>query len=512
MSEAKNEKRIVKNTIFLYFRMIVTMAVSIYTSRVVLDALGVQDYGIFNVVAGVIVFFAFVNTSLNASTQRYLNTAMSTEGENAVKKVFNNSLYIYALLSLIVFISGEIFGFYFIDNVLNIPEDRHSAAIFIFHVSLITLCIQILRTPYNAMVIAYEKMSFFAYSSIVESLLRLGVVWLLIFISGDKLEIYSLLICAVTAILTLWYLLYCQHNLRSCRYQWLYDKKLIKSMLSFTGWNLFGGFADLIFTQGTNIILNIFHGVTLNAAFGLANQIKTAIFSFVSNLQVSANPQIVKSYAANDIKYFTTLIYAVSKYSYFLMLIIALPLIFNIDFILKIWLVDVPAHTSQFIILIIILILFDSLQGPLWTGMQANGNIRNYQIVTSFLMLLNLPLAYIALKLKYPSESIIWVQILVKNIVMVARLWYAEKMCFISIKKYFGYVIWPIAIVSAITVPIIYILTLKFDSGISQVLISTISSTMLIIISVYLFGLTKVEKSTTNKYIKTFVSKRIRNE
>lgn len=509
-SDNVNGKRIVKNTIFLYFRMIIMMCITIYTSRVVLDVLGVDDYGIYNVVGGVIVLFAFISNSMNVATQRYLNTAMGKQREESVNRVFNNSLYIYAALSLLILIVGELLGHYLITSFLNIPEPRIDAAYFVYQVSLINLVVKIMRTPYNAMVIAYERMSFFAYTSIVESLLQLVVVWLLIFSPGDKLEIYSVFLCASAIIITFWYVLYCKKHFESSRLKWLLNKPLIKDMLSFTWWNMFGGFADMAFTQGTNVILNIFSGVTLNTAFGLANQIKAAVFSFVANLQLSANPQIIKSYAEQNIKYFTTLIYQVSKFSYFLMLIIAIPVIFNIDWILSIWLVVVPEHTSNFVVLIIILILFDSLQGPLWTAMQANGNIRNYQIVTSFTLLLNLPLAYIALYLGYPPESVIIVQILVKNLVMIVRILYARSMCFISIRKYIAEVILPIAIVSIICVPIIFTLCLFFDNGLIQTIVSTLTSCTLILITVYLLGINREERLLVKQTIKNKIFRRLK--
>ena len=500
-----NRKRIVKNTMFLYIRMIVSMAISLYTSRVVLNVLGVVDFGIYNIIGGIVVIFSFISSSLNSGTQRYLNIAMGKGDASLTRNVFSNSLIIYIVLALAIGIFAEIFGLWLIQSKLNIPLQRLDTAIFVFHFSVVTFCLNILRTPYNAAIIANERMSFYAYGTLVESGLKLLIVWLLLVFTYDKLKLYSIMICLVTCIIFFWYIWYCRKHFPLYRFNCKIDKNLIKEMSSFSGWNMFGGIADVGFSQGTNMILNIFHGVTLNAALGLANQVKTAIWSFVANLQIAANPQIVKSYAEGDMRHFTELIYSTSKYSYFLLLLISIPFLCNLDYVLYLWLVDVPAHTPTFLALTIILGLSETLHGPLWTGMQANGDLKQYQIVMSALLLLNLPFIYLVLYCSYPPEAVIVVQIILKVIVLIARLIYAKKRCNISLRVYTQMVIFPILLVTIVTVPIIYILAYRMEEGLFKLLCISMLSIIITTTAIYFCGINTKErqivKDIVGKYL-----------
>ena len=485
--------------------MIVSMAISLYTSRVVLNVLGVVDFGIYNIIGGIVVIFSFISSSLNSGTQRYLNIAMGKGDASLTRNVFSNSLIIYIVLALAIGIFAEIFGLWLIQSKLNIPLQRLDTAIFVFHFSVVTFCLNILRTPYNAAIIANERMSFYAYGTLVESGLKLLIVWLLLVFTYDKLKLYSIMICLVTCIIFFWYIWYCRKHFPLYRFNCKIDKNLIKEMSSFSGWNMFGGIADVGFSQGTNMILNIFHGVTLNAALGLANQVKTAIWSFVANLQIAANPQIVKSYAEGDMRHFTELIYSTSKYSYFLLLLISIPFLCNLDYVLYLWLVDVPAHTPTFLALTIILGLSETLHGPLWTGMQANGDLKQYQIVMSALLLLNLPFIYLVLYCSYPPEAVIAVQIILKVIVLIARLIYAKKRCNISLRVYTQMVIFPILLVTIVTVPIIYILAYRMEEGLFKLLCISMLSIIITTTAIYFCGINTKErqivKDIVGKYL-----------
>lgn len=485
--------------------MIVSMAISLYTSRVVLNVLGVVDFGIYNIIGGIVVIFSFISSSLNSGTQRYLNIAMGKGDASLTRNVFSNSLIIYIVLALAIGIFAEIFGLWLIQSKLNIPLQRLDTAIFVFHFSVVTFCLNILRTPYNAAIIANERMSFYAYGTLVESGLKLLIVWLLLVFTYDKLKLYSIMICLVTCIIFFWYIWYCRKHFPLYRFNCKIDKNLIKEMSSFSGWNMFGGIADVGFSQGTNMILNIFHGVTLNAALGLANQVKTAIWSFVANLQIAANPQIVKSYAEGDMRHFTELIYSTSKYSYFLLLLISIPFLCNLDYVLYLWLVDVPAHTPTFLALTIILGLSETLHGPLWTGMQANGDLKQYQIVMSALLLLNLPFIYLVLYCSYPPEAVIVVQIILKVIVLIARLIYAKKRCNISLRVYTQMVIFPILLVTIVTVPIIYILAYRMEEGLFKLLCISMLSIIITTTAIYFCGINTKErqivKDIVGKYL-----------
>lgn len=475
--------------------MIVSMAISLYTSRVILDVLGVVDFGIYNIIGSIVVLFTFISSSLNSATQRYLNVAMGKEDVSLVKNVFSNSLIIYIVLAFFIGIVAELFGWWFIQNKLNIPLERLDAAIFVFHFSVLTFCLNILRIPYNAVIIANEKMSFYAYGTLVENGLKLIVVWLLLIFAYDKLKLYSIMIFLVTGIILWWYILYCRKKFPFYKFKFKINKQLIKEMMSFSGWNLFGGIADIGFSQGTNMILNIFHGVTLNAALGLANQVKAAICSFVSNLQVAANPQIIKSYAGRDMLHFSELIYAISKFSFYLMLLIALPCLCNINYILNLWLVEVPDHTANFLVLTIILAMFNSLHGPLWTGMQANGNLKQYQIVISCFLLLNLPFTYITLQCGFPPESIIVVQIALNIVVLVVRLLYAKTKCSISLRFYTVKVIRPVLAIVVITVPVILFIASSMEDGFLKLLSTTCFSVFVTAIAIYYIGVSAKERT-----------------
>lgn len=393
-NQESNSKRIAKNTLLLYFRMILIMVVSLYTSRIILNELGVEDFGIYNLVAGVVILFSFLSNAMITATQRYLSIAIGKKDEKYIQAVFSTSLLSHFFLIFFIFLAAETIGLWLINAKLEIPADRMSATNFVYQLAILTTCVNIIRIPYNASIIANERMSFFAYVSIVETFLKLAVVWALAITPGDKLVIYSFLLLLVAIVIDIAYWYYCQRFLLANKFYLKTNKKLFVELTSFSVWNLFGGLADIGYKQGTNIILNLFWGVSINAVLGITNQIRNALVPFIGNLQLAVNPQMVKSYALGDYEYFKILVYRISKYSYFLMLIIVFPIIFNIDLILELWLKNPPEHTAIFAILTSVYCLVDSLTGPLWAAMQAGGKIKRFQIVTGICLLLNLPVSY----------------------------------------------------------------------------------------------------------------------
>ena len=393
-NQESNSKRIAKNTLLLYFRMILIMVVSLYTSRIILNELGVEDFGIYNLVAGVVILFSFLSNAMITATQRYLSIAIGKKDEKYIQAVFSTSLLSHFFLIFFIFLAAETIGLWLINAKLEIPADRMSATNFVYQLAILTTCVNIIRIPYNASIIANERMSFFAYVSIVETFLKLAVVWALAITPGDKLVIYSFLLLLVAIVIDIAYWYYCQRFLLANKFYLKTNKKLFVELTSFSVWNLFGGLADIGYKQGTNIILNLFWGVSINAVLGITNQIRNALVPFIGNLQLAVNPQMVKSYALGDYEYFKILVYRISKYSYFLMLIIVFPIIFNIDLILELWLKNPPEHTAIFAMLTSVYCLVDSLTGPLWAAMQAGGKIKRFQIVTGICLLLNLPVSY----------------------------------------------------------------------------------------------------------------------
>ena len=491
-SLSENNKRIAKNTLMLYIRMIVIMLVTLYTSRVVINILGVVDYGIYNIVAGVVVLFSFFNSAMTTASQRFLSLTIGKGNKENIQKVFSASLISHLILSLIIVILAESAGLWFIKTQLTIPDTRTSAAAIIYHIAIVTTCVNILRVPFNALIISYEKMNFYAYISIIEVFLKLIIVWFLSLFSFDKLILYSILLLLVNVAINIAYVVY---GIKNCHVTLCLntDKKLLKEMTSFSGWNVFGAIADVGYKQGTNIILNIFYGVTLNAVMGITNQIRTSVYTFVSNFQVAANPQIIKSYAIKDIERFSLLVCGISKYSYYLMLLIAMPLILNMDFVLELWLRNPPEHSMNFAILILIFCLFDSLTGPLWTSMQASGKIKKYLLIISSSLLLNLPLTYIFLKFGYPPESMLVIQIFVNILTLIIRTFFIRKVN-IGFKKYFISVLIPIFLVSITSIQLPYFLGSKMSSGIIKFLCTGFASVVSIVTCIYLFGVSTDER------------------
>ena len=295
-----DNKRIAKNTIMLYFRMILNMIVSIYTGRVVLQVLGVDDFGIYNIVGGVVVLFSFINNFLNTACGRFISMAIVGEDKTQPRKIFRTALFIHLIIAVLFALATETVGLWFVYDQLVIPESRFEAAIWLYHIYVFNTCLTILRVPYNAVIIAEEKMDFYAYTSIGETLLRLFVVYLLMIISFDKLITYALLHTAIVILMLIWYQFYSTRHFAYCGFSVKYDKAYLKKMVSFSGWNLLGSIADLGYKQGTNIILNLFCGVALNAAMGLATTVRSTIFNFITNFQVASNPQIMKLYSKNN--------------------------------------------------------------------------------------------------------------------------------------------------------------------------------------------------------------------
>lgn len=482
--------------------MLLIMGVTLYTSRVILNTLGVVDFGIYNIIASVIVLFSFLNSAMVSSCQRFLNFALGKNDYKEAQKVFSTSLTAFLILAIIVLILSETIGLWFVSTQISIPAERYDAAIATFHISIITTCIQILRIPYNASIIAYERMSFYAYNSIIEAIVKLLIVWLLTLASFDKLVYYAFLLLVVAVVINISYIAYCRRNITTTRFILGKDVKALKKISIFSGWNLIESVADIGYTQGTNIILNMFYGVSLNAAMGIANQIKSAVYSFVRNLQSAANPQIVKSYAAEDYEHFRDLFFNISKYSYFLMFILAVPILLNIDYVLTLWLVNPPEYSNTFATLTIIFCCLDSLIGPLWTTMQANGNIRNYQIITNLIILLNVPFSYIALYMGFAPNSILIIQILLCIVSILVRLLMSRKYTGISIRSYLSNVIIPIGLVTIVSLPIPVIISL-YTNGFTRFLFTGICSMFTTLFAIYWVGIKSTERNLVKQFIKT---------
>jgi len=497
----ESNKRIAKNTILLYLRMILNMMVSIYTGRVVLQVLGVEDFGIYNILGGVVVLFSFINNFLNTACERFISMAIVDEDKGQPEKIFRTALFIHLIIVVLFITATETIGLWFVYEKLVIPDSRFDAALWLYHIYVFNTCLTIFRVPYNAAIIAEERMDFYAYTSIGETILRLLVVYLLMVIAFDKLITYALLHTIVAGFMLMGYQFYAIKHFAYCRFSIKYDSYFLKKMIPFSSWNLLGSIADLGYKQGTNIILNLFCGVSLNAAMGLATTVRSTIFNFITNFQVASNPQIIKLYSLGDYKKYSHLVYRISKFSYFLMLFLAIPSILNMDYILTLWLGNVPAHTTSFVILGLIYCLIDSLHGPLWTTMIATGKIRNYQLFASFVLLLNLPLSYFALELGFPPESIMVVQIVVSLITIIVRLIFSFRFAHLDLSLYLSYVLFPIILVTVLSTPLPYYVSTFYEYSLARLLVTGFVSVVCMSLSVYIIGLVEDERKFLNRLI-----------
>lgn len=441
---ASSNKRIAKNTLILYLRMIFILCVGLYTSRIVLNTLGVEDYGIYNVVGGFVAFFSFLNGAMATATQRFITFELARRNIKKQITTFSTAAIIHFAIAIIIVIAAETIGLWFVCNKLVIPEERFSAAIWVYQFSILTMFVSIVSIPYNAAIIAHEKMSAFAYISILDAVLKLAIVLLLTIVSFDKLIFYAALLFGISLLDRLIYGIYCKRHFAETRVKLIFDKKLFREMTNIAGWSLFGNIAGVFYTQGLNVLLNMFFGPAVNAARAIAVTIQGVVTGFVSNFQMALNPQITKSYAVGDLYRMHSLIFASSKYSFFLLLLIALPIMIETQTILTVWLKIVPDHTVWFTRLILCILLIDALSNPLMISSQAVGRVKIYQSLVGGLMLLILPMAYVALKLGGNPEIVFIIHLLIAIVALISRVVIVGRMVAFSFVSYARKVLLPV--------------------------------------------------------------------
>ena len=507
MAISKNSDRIAKNAFFMYIRMFLMMLITLYTSRVTLNCLGISDYGIYNIVGGVVTMFSFINSSMAGSIQKFLNIAIEKK-DNSVFKVFTSSIHIHLLIAITVLILAETVGLWFLNNKIQLDSSRIIAANYVYQCSVLSSLIMIVSVPYNALIIAEEKMSAFAYISIAEASLKLLVVFILLYLNKyDRLIIYGFLILAVQITIRFMYQYYCYRNFAMPSFIWNFDWKLINRIGSFAMWSFIGNLAIIGLTQGVNIVLNLFFGPVVNAARGLAVQLQNAVQGFAGNFQIAINPQIVKSYVSGNKSYMYKLITTSSKFSFYVLMILIIPIAIEIDIILKLWLNEVPNHTGNFVRLILAISLFESCANSLTTGINANGNIKKYQLVIGGVLLLVVPISYGLLKIGFPAEIVFLVHLIITCIAQFFRLLFAKYLIGISIKRYFTDVYIRVGVVFVIssTVPLVfyYLLPSSFMRLVTVSLVSILSSCTI----VYFFGMNKSEKIMVKDKIVNLINK-----
>ncbi|MCY4778541.1 lipopolysaccharide biosynthesis protein [Sphingobacterium sp. UT-1RO-CII-1] len=439
---SNKSQTIAKNTGFLYFRMLFNLAVTLYTSRVVLEVLGVEDFGIYNVTGGVIAMFFFLTTSLSSSTQRFLTFEMGREGEGKLERVFNVSFSIHMIIAGLIIILGETIGLWFVQNKLVIPEGRMHAALAVYHLSIVMAVLGIINVPFTALIIARERMNVFAIVSIVETCLRLLIVFVLLVIAYDKLILYAVLSGLVSFLIFLIYQVVCRKNFSESRLKKLiWDKDLFKQIGGFAVWVMNGNLAVMGYTQGLNILLNLFFGPSVNAARGIGVQVQNAVTGFSSNFQTSINPQITKSYASGDLAYMHKLIITGSKLSFLLLFMISLPIVIEANFVLNQWLVSVPEYSVSFVRLTLVIALITTLSHSLIVSVHATGKLRKFQLIEGTILLLIVPIAYWCLKLGYPPECVYVIHLLVAVVAQIARIVIVLPMINMSIMDYINKIV-----------------------------------------------------------------------
>lgn len=487
--------------------MLFMMAVSLYTSRVILHTLGVEDFGIYNVVGGVVAMFSVISGSLSSAISRFITYELGRGDKDKLVRIFSSSVTIQIGLGLIILVLAEFVGVWFLNEKMNIPVARMYAANWVFQLSILTFIINLVSVPYNAAIIAHEKMSAFAYISILEVLAKLVIVYLLIISPIDKLIFYAVLMTIVALMIRFVYGYYCKRHFEECTYHFIFDKELLKKMFGFAGWNFIGAASAVLRDQGGNIVINLFCGPAVNAARGIAYQVNNAINGFVGNFMMALNPQITKSYASGDKDYMMTLIYQGARLSFYILLLLSLPVIINVHYILTLWLKIVPEHTTQFVQLVLIFAMSESISNPLITAMLATGKIRNYQIVVGGLQIMNLPISYILLRLGCIPETVLIVAICISQCCLAARLYMLKNMIGLSVRQYLRKVYFNVLIVTMLSAIFPYIIFNCLNETFINFILICIVSIISTCVVIFYIGSNKQERQFILSKVKAIRSK-----
>lgn len=480
------------------------MLMWLYTSRVILQALGVEDYGVSNVVGGVVGLFAFLRTSMTKSTQRFLNVEM-TKTDGKLNETFCTSLNIHLFIGLIALIITETIGLWFLNTYIQIPEGREFAANIIYQSTILSLIVTIVSVPYSADIIAHEEMGYFAVVSIVDAILRLAIALLIAHSNGDRLIFYGVLMAVISIVNLLMYIVYCRVKYEESKYHMMLDKQLTKDLFGYTTWTVVGQAAVLGTNQGNNILLNMFHGVVSNAAMGVAQQVNGAVSTLTSNFQTAFNPQITKSYASKDYDYLKKLVYATSKISFFLLVVVSLPIMFNISFLLNLWLDEVPPYAEVFCILILCNSILNALSAPLNYTVLSSGKIKWFQIFSSFAFLSDLIILYPLFLLGFPPATALCVKVVSMILVVFVRLYFAQREveC-INIYSYTRQVLMPLALSTGLSI-IAGCVLFNLSTNLCQTVLATLGLIVTIILNIMLFGLSKSERGLIIKVMRRII-------
>lgn len=482
--------------------MILVMLVSLYTSRVVLAQLGVTDYGIYNVVGGIVVFISFINSSMANAVQRFLSFELGRNNISNTSRILSVSILVHILISIIFALISELAGPWFIDQHLNIPSSSIFQANIVFQCTIISTIVSFIQVPLNALIISKEKMSFYSVLGIVEVVLKLLTAYTLIFFNRDKLILFAFLQVAISITVFIIYLLYTRFKFVEFKFKIIYDKTLFKSILGFAGWNTLGELSWAVSGSGVNIILNIFCGTTINASKAIADQVNGAVMKFVANFQTAMNPQIIKSYAANDYTGLFSLLDTGCRLSYYLLFMISLPLILEMDTILHIWLVEVPKFTIQFCQWVLICSLVSTITNLFAQAIRATGHIRNYQVTSAVIQILNFPFSYIFLKIGFNPTSVLVVATIIQMIIGLIRMWFVRKQVGYPLKDFMTDILYPIFRVTLLSMMIPLLLHSVLKVGLFKLMIVVIASLLSVSLSAFWGGMSNSERSRVIGFLK----------
>ena len=490
-----DNKRVAKNAVTLYFRMLFQMAVYLYTSRVVIQVLGLSDFGIYDVVGGVVGILVFLNNSMVGCTQRFITFAIGKGDNDYLKKVYSASLSIHIGMALLVLLLGETVGLWYVENFLELPMGRHEEAMVVYHCSLLASMLMIVNVPYNATIIAYERMTAFAVITILDVLLKLSIVLALPHLFGyDLLILYAILLLIESLIMRIVYGAYCHLTFKNLYFVWVRDKALYKEMVFFAGWSTFGNFALVCNTQGLNLVLNGVGGTLLNAARGTAFQVQTAVTAFTASFQTAVNPQITKSYAAGNVDAMNQLILRSSKFSFFLLCFLAIPLGVEMETVLNLWLTDVPEYAVVFTRLLLCVSLVDAIANPMMIGAAATGRIKKYHLIIGITLFSALPLAALVSHITKRPESVFETQLFIVVLTQCIRMHLCKDLYRFSLKNFIRYVLYPILRVCPLALLVTYVAHHHLTGGFMGVFFVVAVSTIVLASLIYVLGLTKGER------------------
>ncbi|MDE7397611.1 MAG: lipopolysaccharide biosynthesis protein, partial [Muribaculum sp.] len=478
--------------------------ISLYTGRVVLEALGIEDYGIYNVIGGLIAIFSFINNSMAQASQRFIAYELGA-GHMRLQSVFSTGLYIHFMLALVIVILGETVGLWYVYNVAVIPADRFTAALWIYQFSILIAATTVITVPYNALIIAHERMSAFAWLSMLEVALKLVIAWVILICPFDRLVFYGMMMTVVAVLMRVAYGLYAARNFPESQFKIRPDRGCIREMGSFAGWSILGSLAAVGYTQGLNLLLNAFFNPAVNAARGVAVTVQSVLRNFSGNFQMAVNPQITKLFASGEAEGLRQLVYRASRFTGSLYLLIAVPVYIEIDTLLSLWLVEVPQYTATFIRLLLLVSMVEVLASPLNTSVQATGRIRSFEITTGVIMLLVVPLGYVVLKFTHRPELAFVVFLLQTLVAMCARLMFAHRKIGISIPRYFSHVLLRLVGVVVVGASVPLWVNMNMDQSVWRFICVTLSAVVMTGIGVFTLGFQQSERTAVVARIKNIV-------